>query len=152
MISDGLSGKTQGAFLHRYLHRCHRGAGFLPSLVFILNILFKKGFCPLPFRYAPVTVGSGHKADCAYTQGDTLGQELLGLQPVWGKVSKVPLHRPCGTSRVSCRSFLQWISSLCSHLLAQIHNKNLRQGDNPPGDLLWSGPIAKNLRKNITIK
>lgn len=29
-----------GAFLHRYLHRCHRGAGFLPSLVFILNILF----------------------------------------------------------------------------------------------------------------
>ena len=41
-----------------------------------------------------------------------------------GKVSKVPLHRPCGTSRVSCRSFLLWISSPCLHLLAQIHNKN----------------------------
>ena len=79
-------------------------------------------------------------ADCAYTQGVTLGQELLGLQPVRGKVSKVPLHRPCGTSRVSYRSFLLWISSLCSHLLAQIHNKNLRQGDNPLEDLLWSGP------------
>ena len=59
---------------------------------------------------------TGCKADCAYTQGVTLGQELLGLQPVWRKVSKVPLHRPCGTSRVSCRSFLLWISSLCSHL------------------------------------
>ena len=49
------------------------------------------------------------------------------MMVMWGrKVSKVPLHRPCGTSRVSCRSFLLWISSLCSHLLAQIHNKNLR--------------------------
>ena len=57
-----------------------------------------------------------------------------------GKVSKVPLHRPCGTSRVSCRSFLLWISSLCSHLPAQNHNKNPRQGDNLLGDLLWSGP------------
>ena len=65
-------------------------------------------------------------ADYAYNQGVTLGEELLPLQGVWGKVSKVPLHRPCGTSRVSCRSFLLWISSLCSHLLAQIHNKNLR--------------------------
>ena len=63
--------------------------------------------------------------------------------PFWacgGKVSKVPLHRPCGTSRVSCRSFLLWISSLCSHLPAQNHNKNPRQGDNLLGDLLWSGP------------
>lgn len=42
------------------------------------------------------------------------------------KVITVLLRRPCGTSRVSCRSFLLWISSLCSHLLAQIHNKNLR--------------------------
>ena len=40
-------------------------------------------------------------ADCAYNQGVTLGEELLPLQGVWGKVSKVPLHRPCGTSRVS---------------------------------------------------
>lgn len=24
-------------------------------------------------------------ADCAYTQGVTLGMVLLGLQPVWGK-------------------------------------------------------------------
>ena len=42
-----------------------------------------KSFCPLPllypsasdfqFRYAPVTVGSGRKVDCAYTQGDALG-------------------------------------------------------------------------------
>ena len=56
------------------------------------------------------------------------------------KVTTVPLHRPCGTSRVSCRSFLLWISSLCSHLPAQNHNKNPRQGDNLLGDLLWSGP------------
>ena len=56
----------------------------------------------------------------------------------WGEVSsgdslflflylaKVPLHRLCETSRVSYRSFLLWISSPCLHLLAQIHNKNLR--------------------------
>ena len=54
--------KNLGAFLHRYLHRCHHGAGFLPSLVFILNILFKKAFAL-----------TGRKADCAYTQGVTLG-------------------------------------------------------------------------------
>ena len=54
--------KNLGAFLHRYLHRCHRGAGFLPSLVFILNILFFKAFAL-----------TGRKADCAYTQGVTLG-------------------------------------------------------------------------------
>ena len=41
-------------------------------------------------------------------------------------LAKVPLHRLCETSRVSYRSFLLWISSLCLHLLAQIHNKNLR--------------------------
>jgi hypothetical protein len=42
-------------------------------LLFSFLISFFKGFCPLPFRYAPVTVGSGRKADCAYTQGDALG-------------------------------------------------------------------------------
>ena len=53
----------------------------LPLFSFLIS--FFKGFCPLPllypsasdvqFRYAPVTVGSGRKADYAYTQGITLG-------------------------------------------------------------------------------
>lgn len=48
-------------------------------------------------------------------------QKLMGYAAA-EKVSKVLLRRLCGTSRVSYRSFLLWISFLCSHLLAQIHN------------------------------
>ena len=31
---------------------------------------------------------TGRKADCAYTQGVTLGWELLPLQGVWGEVTR----------------------------------------------------------------
>ena len=32
-----------------------------------------ESFCPLPFRYAPVTVGSGRMTPTFFTQGVALG-------------------------------------------------------------------------------
>ena len=56
-----------------------------------------------------LTIDQRHNnmADCAYNQGVTLGGGASAPSGRVGrKVSKVPLHRPCGTSRVSYRSFL----------------------------------------------
>ena len=34
---------------------------------------------------------TGRLADCYYTQGDALGQELLGLQPVLDHTKEIPV-------------------------------------------------------------
>ena len=36
----------------------------LKTGTFFSDLPWAMSFCPLPFRFAPVTVGSGRKADC----------------------------------------------------------------------------------------